>query len=252
MSQAKIAVLYGTKGGLGDVGKFAVIHAVRLLQPKNVKIVALSAESTEGDDLGFEIDVYPDRDTVHKQFREIMLKHKANVVKIDIEGEDAESKIAAALEGTDAVVACLGNRQPKMARWLGTGSQKTIGAMQSQDIKRLVILSSMGIGEDFMPFGFIRVLWSILLRTFFRPAFRDLHSLEENVINADTSLDYTIVRPVQIDPHTPASGSWNLLQSWTDKPVGLAVSKSDVALFMVEQAIAPTLHRTAVTIGSSI
>mmetsp|Transcript_29417 Transcript_29417/g.73867 ORF Transcript_29417/g.73867 Transcript_29417/m.73867 type:complete len:253 (-) Transcript_29417:2302-3060(-) len=244
---AKIALLYGTIGGLGDVGKFAVIHAFTQLEPSDIRVVALSAEATEGSGLGLEIDVKVDAAAEHESFKHAI--ENLDVKKVDVESDGAEGEIAAAINGVDAVVACIGNRQPSMARWLAVGARKIVAAMKSKSIERLVILSSMGIGEDFVSrLNPISLLWSGMLWTVLRSARKDLYDLEASV--EGSGLDYLIVRPMGIDPGCAKQGKWKLLQSAEDGKLEFTISKSDVALFLVEQALEPTLQKTAVTIGS--
>ncbi|KAJ1475630.1 hypothetical protein T484DRAFT_1827599 [Baffinella frigidus] len=131
----KIAVLYATKGGLGDVGKYAAVHALRR---KGVTVVGLSQEAAEGTDLGIEVDVLDKeaKDKFKEDFaravlRSLKLAYKSIVdvldkeakekfkedfkglglvEKVDIGSEQAQAKLEAAIAGCSAVVACLGNR----------------------------------------------------------------------------------------------------------------------------------------------
>ena len=135
-----------------------------------------------------------------------------------------------------------------MSRWLGLGTHKICAAMKNKHVKRLVILSSMGMGDDFMPFKGIRVLWAAMLRTCLRSAWKDLQALEQYVEESD--LDYVLVRTVGIDPGTKKCGQWKLLHSREDGALEIVISKSDVALFMMKEALTPSLHRSAVTIGT--
>jgi len=245
----QVAIIYGTKGGMGDVGKFALIHAVKTLPLENIRVLAMSNEAVEGNSLGLDIDVKCETGLVHQQFKAAI--EQVNVVKIDVESDQAELEIGNGIKHVDAVVACLGSRQSALPRWLGTGSKKLTSAMATQGVSRLVILSSMGIRDDFLPKSFIRVLWGTLLHTIWRSVRRDLITQETNVIETDQALiDYVLVRPVGLDPEKERLDTWKLLKSRDDGGLDIAISKSDVALFMLGEALAPTLHRHAVTIGS--
>ena len=251
MASNKIAVLYGTKGGMGDVGKLAVVHAVSRLGPENVQVVAMSAESTEGQDLGYDLDVQVDKEATHQAFKDAM--SKVEVIKVDVESDAACAQIEQAINGAGAVVACLQNRlSNKKPRWLASGAAKITAAMNSKGINRLVILSSMGIGEDFLPFSTFGTMIAVLLRTMLRDVRKDLIAQEQVV--EKSNLDYLLVRPVCIDPNYQRKDKWALLTSHEDcrrkKGLHLFVSKWDVALFMVGEAINPTFHSTAVTIGA--
>merc|ERR1712176_1335824 len=225
-------------GGMGDVGKFAMTLARTQTDP-TVKCdfipIALSIESSsEGSDKGFEVDV---TDLEWKEKTENLLgTMDAEVIKIDIAKDSAEEEIGNAIEGAEAVITCLGNRQPSMERWCAMGTQKVIGAMKTKKIERLVSLSSFGIGEDFVKTSAITILWKTMLRTMLRSARKDLQGLEKAV--SESQLDYLLVRPVGLDPSVSPKGSYNQLVSWDyDGKVDLGLSKSDAALFMLREAL---------------
>jgi len=249
--QAKtVAILYATKGGMGDVGKFAITLA-GLDKPSlscNIKAIALSIEdSTEGTDKGLEVDV--EDLELKKKTEKILGTMEENIVKIDVSKDSAEAEIGDAIDGSDAVISCLGNRQPNMERWCSLGTEKVVGAMQTKKIERLVSLSSMGIGEDFLKTTPLTILWSVLLRSLLRSARKDLYGLEQRVSESD--LDYVLVRPVGLTPSEPPQGSCDQLLSREDGTLQFMLSKSDAATFMLQEALAPTIHNRAVTIGYS-
>lgn len=247
MNTKTIAVLYATRGGMGDVGKFAMTLA--RLEPSlscNVRPIAMSVESSsEGTDKGLGVDV--EDKTLRTKTESLLSTMADSIVKIDVAKESAEAEIADALEGVDAVISCLGNRQPQMERWCSLGTQKVVGAMKAKNVKRLVSLSSFGIGKDFTKRTPLNVLWAVLLRTLLRSARKDLYALEKGV--RESGLDFVIVRPVGLTPSEPPQGSCDQLLSKKDGSLGFLLSKSDAAAFVLEQALAPTIHNREVTIG---
>lgn len=238
-----VAVVYGTKGGLGDVGKFVAAQAFKRAGVQ-ARVIAMSALSTEGDDRGFQADVHDDsiRQQLQKDLEQIPIHY------IDVESDSAQTELKRLFDGVDAVVSCLGNRQPGMSRWLATGARKVTAAMSASNVSRLVQLSSFGIGDDFMPISPIKVLWASMLRTVLNSARIDLNELE-NVVR-ESKCDYLLVRTVGIDPGCAPKGKWKILTSRNDGKVILTIAKADVAMFMLEEALSPKLHNTAVTIGS--
>jgi len=249
MQTKTIAILYATKGGMGDVGKFAMTLAES--EPSlscTFRPIALSIEgSSEGMDLGLEVDV---EDTDLKEKTEKLLRTiENNIVKIDVMKDSAETEIGNAIEGADAVISCLGNRQPKMERWSSLGTKKVIGAMKAKNIKRLVSLSSMGIGKDFLKTTLLTVLWGAMLRTVLRSVRKDLTALEKDV--SESGLDFVLVRPVGLTPSEPPRGYCDWLLSKEDGKLDFMLSKSDAATFMLREALDPTLHSREVTIGYS-
>jgi putative NADH-flavin reductase len=119
------------------------------------------------------------------------------------------------------------------------GTRNIVEAMQSAGVKRLVCLSSLGVGDSRtnLPF-FTRY---IIVGIFLRHAFAD-HELQEAVVR-QSSLDWTIVRP----PHLkdgPRTGVYQHGFSTTDKRIKGWISRADVADFMLKQLVDDTyLHQ---------
>lgn len=247
MNTKTVAILYATKGGMGDVGKFAMTLAG--LEPSlscNVRPIALSMESSsEGSDKGLEVDV--EDLELKKKIEHLLDTMQDDIVKIDVSKDSAQAEIGAAIEGADAVISCLGNRQPKMERWCSLGTQKVVGAMKAKNITRLVSLSSMGIGEDFLKTSPLTLLWTGMLRTMLRSAHKDLYALETEV--RESGLDFAIVRPVGLTPSEPPQGSCDQLLSKHDGNLQFMLAKSDAAAYMLKEALTPTIHNKEVTIG---
>lgn len=171
-----------------------------------------------------------------------------SVTRVDLDGESAATTLESALLGTDAVVACVGNRQPGLERWAARGGSMVVDAMNKARVGRLVVLSSMGIGDDFMPRKGIRAFWGVLLATAFRGIRKDLTGLEAAVVASGVD-SYLLVRAVGLTPDRSPCGEWKLLTEARDGEMDISVAKMDVARFMVNEAINPTLKNTAVTIG---
>ncbi len=249
MMTKTIAILYATKGGMGDVGKFAMTLA--RTDPSlsfNFRPVALSIEdSSEGADKGIEVDV--EDLELKKKTEELLATMEDTILKVDISKDSAQEEIAGAIEGVDAVISCLGNRQPQMERWCSIGTEKVIGAMKAKKVERLVSLSSFGIGTDFLKISPISVLWRTMLRTILRSARKDLVGLEKAV--RESGLDFAIVRPVGLTPSEAPRGFCDQILSKEDGNLDILMSKSDAAAFMIKEALEPTIHDKEVTIGYS-
>ena len=98
-----------------------------------------------------------------------------------------------------------------------------------------------------MPWHWVGKLFAALLLTATKSARRDLNAAEDAVRASD--LDYLIVRPTGLTPTAQPTGAWKLRSCKADGPVDIEIPKEDVAQFMLQEALAPTLHRAAVTIG---
>jgi len=246
MKMKTVAVFYATKGGMGDVGKFAIALAQEREPKLIVRAVALSIEESEGNGIGSDVDV-TDSET-RKKVEKIL--NTTEIVKIDVADESAEMKIREALEDVDAVITCLGNREPSMERWCSLGTRKVINAMKAKNVKRLVCLSSMGIGKDYLKTSPLTALWSFLLSTLLRSVRKDLKDLEKAV--CESGLDFALVRPVGLTPSEKQQGYCDHLLSRDDGNLKFALAKSDAASFMLDEALHPTIHGRDVTIGYSM
>jgi len=245
-----VAVLYASKGsGMGDVGKFAALG----VEGATVRVASLSAAAKEGDGLGIrpeEIDV------TYAGGREALAEalSKLSIRRVDVGSADAPKQLDDVLSGADAVVSCLGSRQPFRERWIASGTQLVVDAMRRQNVDRLVALNSFGIGQDFLPRrGVIYYLWSVLLlNTFWLPAKRDL--VRQEALVRDSGLDYLLVKPVGLTPELAPSNTWKVLtsdaSSEAGQPLDFSIAKADVAAFMLQEALHPTLHRACATLGS--
>jgi len=246
-----VAVLYATKGGMGDVGKFVMTLArLEPSLPCTIRPIALSVEnSREGTDKGLHVDVTDP--TLKTTTEDVLATMVDSIRKIDVANDSAEKEIGDAIEGADAVISCLGNREPSMERWCAMGTRKVVNAMTTQNIKRLVCLSSMGIGKDFLKPTPLTVLWAVLLKTFLRSARKDLYGLEQVV--RESGLDFVLVRPVGLSPQQPPQGSCDRLVSkpakGTNSGLQFMLAKSDAAAFLLGEALAPTIRSREVTIG---
>lgn len=295
MKTKTVAVFYATKGGMGDVGKFAIALAREQQQlvdtsipTCNVRAIALSFDEGNDDNSHNNaidtttIDTVDVEDSELKVNTETVLSSMRNagdILTIHVSNsnnnESAEAQIGDALEGVDAVITCLGNRQPSMERWCSLGTRTVINAMKVNNNnnnnnnnvnnnvktsrpKRLVSLSSMGIGtDDFLTTTPLTCLWAVLLRTLLRSARKDLMDLETTV--RESGLDYAIVRPVGLTPSEPPQGSCDHLLSRATSTTSsgknkqptlkFMLAKSDAAAFMLKEALTPTIHEREVTIG---
>lgn len=140
------------------------------------------------------------------------------------------------LEGAEAVICALGShgaREPVEAQ----GTERIIDGMQRHGIRRLVAVSSMGVGDsrDQVP-GFFRVLMQLTLKKIMAA------KEQQEALIRDSSLDWTIVRPGGLTDG-PATGAY---KSGTDRSIKAArVSRADVAEFVLQQLASERyLHKT--------
>ncbi|MBT8156043.1 SDR family oxidoreductase [Epibacterium ulvae] len=138
-------------------------------------------------------------------------------------------QVAEAIDGQDAVVCALGAGMRGEIRTKGT--EVIVNAMSDTGVKRLICLSSMGVGdsEPVLNFWWRRVMFGLLLRA----AFADHHSQETLVRQSD--LDWTIVRPGAFQDGDPL-GEYHVgdLRALRGK-LALKIRRADVADFMARQ-----------------
>lgn len=155
------------------------------------------------------------------------------------------SSVETAVKGQDAVLSALGHK-----RWivpssiLSKGTRNIVDAMTRHGVRRLVCETSLGVGDSRGRLGLYYTLFVIPVIVFFY--FRDKKKQEEVV--TDSKLDWVIVRPGRLTNgrkrgayrHGPKIGNY----LWT-----VAVSRADVADFMLRQLDDDTYLRQAVAVA---
>ena len=168
----------------------------------------------------------------------VALARKPSNVKI----QDARLRVAegdvmkpesldAAMANVDAVVCALGHK-----RWLGPsntlseGTRNIIRAMERHGVKRLVVVTSLGVGDSFGRLGLVFTLFTmpVILPFYFFDKGR-----QERVVR-ESALEWVIVRPGQLINghkrgryrHGPRVGNY----LW-----GAIIKRADVADFMLNQ-----------------
>lgn len=167
----------------------------------------------------------------------VKVEHKClEVIRGD--AMDAAS-VSRAMAGHDAVLAALGSPPWRNTAVRSEGSRHIVDAMEGAGVRRLVSLSTLGVGDSWpmLPFKF-----RLLFRTLLRNALA-AHELQERYIAA-SHLDWTIVRPGAYTDG-PRTGAYRHGFAPTDPAIAAEVSRSDVADFMLLQLTDETyLRRT--------
>ena len=241
LSRTKTLVILFGKGGLSDVGRHAVLAA---LEQPNVefKVLTQHPELLEESNWncgcpGGHADAFSEED--RKRFSVIPVKSWS------------DTTLSEHFQGATGVVSCLGNRQPFIGGWVAQeGNQAVIQGMKEHNVERAVALSSCGVEEDWPPLEFHpggKIL-SFIFTVIGRKCFKDL-TLMERAYRA-SSLDYLLVRPVGIGEDVVPNGTWVFQKKKYEDKIGLNMAKMDCARFMVKEALNPTMHKTAVLIGT--
>lgn len=144
-------------------------------------------------------------------------------------------RVAECVAGVEAVVCSLGNTPNNPTNIVTQGTQYLIPAMKEAGVSRLVVVSSIGIGDsqDQVPFAF-----KMLMRTMLRAAMADKEAQEELVRNS--GLDWIIVRPGGLTDG-PKTGQYTF---GLDRSIMAGrVSRADVAEFVLRQLMDNTFLR---------
>ena len=155
-----------------------------------------------------------------------------------VEGDVFDARaIAPVIAGHDAVVVTLGGGRKGGVRARGTAA--IIEAMRTSGVRRLVVQSTLGVGDSREQLNFFwkRLMFGLLLRG----AYAD-HVEQERLTRA-SGLDWTIVRPSSFTDG-PRTGSYRRGFGPQEK-TALKVSRADVAEFVVEQLTDDTWLRKA-------
>jgi putative NADH-flavin reductase len=123
------------------------------------------------------------------------------------------------LTGADAVICTLGNTRNNPEQVVSNGTRNIISAMQLNAIRRLIVVSSLGVGDskDQVPFFF-----KVVAATFLRKVMRDKEAQEELV--RTSGLDLT---------DGPRTGAY---QFGVDPTIRAGqVSRADVADFVLRE-----------------
>jgi len=138
------------------------------------------------------------------------------------------ASIEQVMPGHDAVMSALGAGGKGGVRAAGT--RNIIEAMQKCGVRRLVSLSSLGVGESRANLNFFwkYIMFGLLLRS----AFADHVTQESYIMESD--LDWTIARP---GAYTDGelTGDYQHGFNATAKDLKLKISRADIADFMLNQ-----------------
>lgn len=152
-------------------------------------------------------------------------------------------EVKRAVKNHDAVFCALGDGRVGKIR--ASGTLNIIQAMQSAAIKRLICLSTLGMGESYGNLNFIwrHIMFGMLLKK----AFHD-HKLQEASIR-DSHLDYTIVRPSALIGGA-ITNAYKIGFDEKYKKLKLKISRADVADFMLRQLHSENYLKKAVSISN--
>jgi hypothetical protein len=243
----KLVILF-SKGGLGDVGRHAVRAA--LDRPQEIEHITVISQYTDSlRDTNWNSACSPSEIQITEdEWKRLTI--------VPIQSWKDESSIVPYFEGAGAVISCLGNRQMTLGdRVSGVGNAMVVKAMKQHQVTRAVVISSVGIRDDWPPLEFHwsgKVLSCIFL-TVGRSDYKDLSKGEEAYTSSLSDIDYLIVRPVGLGEDIVPTGKWYVQkEKYKDTLFHFDSAKLDCARYMIEEALKPTRHCSAVVLGAPL
>ncbi len=159
---------------------------------------------------------------------------RLTVITGDVLDTDA---VARTLDAAGVVIVTLGNTANNPDWIVSNGTQVIIDAMKQRHIRRLIVISSIGVGDskDQVPFAF-----KMLMKTVIKKPMED-KECQEQIVRA-SGLDWTIVRPGGL---TNGERTGRYRFGLDPKLSAGQVSRADVAEFTLRQIDDLTfLHKT--------
>jgi putative NADH-flavin reductase len=148
--------------------------------------------------------------------------------------------VQAAVDGQDAVISVVGSKGERPVHVYSDGVANAIRAMTARGVRRLVVLSAVGVGTDGSGLPFAQRA----LRTL--PAMRamceDMERMEGDVMLTD--LDWTIVRASSLTDG-PFTGVYRVVEG-PSAPKGTQLSRPDAAALLLKCAEGELYLRRAV------
>lgn len=148
--------------------------------------------------------------------------------------------VARTLEGSTAVVCSLGTTSNNPGDVVSTGTKNIIHHLQQHGPQRLLVVTSLGVGDsaDQVPFVF-----KLLMKSVLKKVMAD-KEVQEAAVRA-SGLEWTIVRPGGLTDG-PATGQYTV---GTGREIKAGqVRRADVAQFLMQELTAAQYLRQAVAI----
>jgi putative NADH-flavin reductase len=151
------------------------------------------------------------------------------------------ASVAQAVQGQDAVICALGaGSDLKKTTVRTTGTINIIRGMQKNNVKRLLVVTAMGVGESWDTLSLLnKFFFATLLRSS-----REDHEAQEAAVK-ESGVDWTIIRPSRLTD-TPRTGVYDVGENIPAKTSKIA--RADVADLILKELEENTLIGKAVTI----
>ena len=158
-----------------------------------------------------------------------------------VEGDVTDAAaVSRAVAGHEAILSALGPRGGQYGVLPG-GVQNIVAAMSQAGVRRLIHVSSFGVGDSLAQMGW--VARQIVVPLFLRKAL-DEKEIEEGIIRA-SDLDWIIARPGGLEDG-PRTGVYRCITDPPEKVGQPRIARADVADFMLQNLVDERFVRRAV------
>ncbi|MBN2045364.1 MAG: SDR family oxidoreductase [Anaerolineales bacterium] len=152
-----------------------------------------------------------------------------------------QASVALAVGGQDAVICVLGaGRELKKTTLRSTGTQHIISGMKAHGVKRLIVVTAMGVGESW---DTLSPMNKLFFATVLKSA-RDDHENQETAVK-QSGLDWTIIRPSGLTD-MPRTGVYQVGEKI--RAGSSQIARADVADLILKELVGNALIGKAVTI----
>ncbi|KAL7571742.1 hypothetical protein ACA910_002839 [Epithemia clementina (nom. ined.)] len=248
-----MAVFFGT-GDLGDVGRHVVEAALAV--PASVlgeiRVFSKSLETLSESNWSCGCQRQHGMFTPMASQTELQQRRRLVLHNIDISRESVTSHLV----GVDVIISCLGNRTPFHSDYLAkVGTANILQSMAALNINHILMLSSVGISEDWPPLE-----WAVEegkrlqghFRTICWMQYQDLSAAEillNELRQRKPGMRSLVVRAVLLNETDNPTGHWYVQQQKNVDHPNCRLAKMDCACFLVQEAIQPTIVDRAIVLG---
>ena len=158
----------------------------------------------------------------------VTTKHeRLEVIKTDMLNESVAA-LAGKLEGSEAVLSALGVSNLGITQFYSDTAKQLVAAAQQADVKRLLIVSSVGADpSEHEPWWYLWFVRRLLINYYV-----DMARMEQFVMDT-AKLEWLIVRPSYLT-NGEKTGVYRVTPRHAPKG-GIRISRADLADFMLEQ-----------------
>lgn len=151
--------------------------------------------------------------------------------------------ILPAVRRQDAVFCALGGRIGQQDHAVGEGTKNLIAAMHQAAVRRLLVVSSLGVGSSYAD---VSLPSKLFIKTLLSGPIAEKEIQEQAV--RESGLDWVIARPTSLNDN-PATGQYKAAEHLKFTTFAMPrISRADVAAFLLDQLDSDAYLHKAVTI----